>query len=66
MAAYGTVVYETAERIGFRFRFVYRNQAAIEMKAYDRIRDLVLRDYAVFSGKALESYFAKRPQRLVA
>ena len=44
----------------FWFRFVYRNQAAIEMKAYDRIRDLILRDYAVFSGKALESYFAKK------
>ena len=44
----------------FWFRFVYRYQAMVEMKAFDRLRDLILRDYAVFSGKSLESYFAKK------
>lgn len=44
----------------FWFRFVYRYQSAIELKAYDRLRDFVLRDYKVFSGKALERYFARR------
>lgn len=44
----------------FWFRFVWKYQAAIELKAYDRLRDLVLRDYRVFSGKALEGYFRRR------
>lgn len=44
----------------FWFRFVYRYQAAIELKAYGRLREFVLRDYKTFSGKALESYFAKK------
>lgn len=41
----------------FWFRFVYRYQSAIELKAYDRLRSLILRDYPVFSGLALEQYF---------
>ncbi len=44
----------------FWFRFVYRYQSAIELKAYGRLREFVLRDYKTFSGKALESYFAKK------
>lgn len=41
----------------FWFRFVYRYQSALELKAYDRLRSLILRDYPVFSGMALEQYF---------
>jgi len=44
----------------FWFRFVYRYQSAIELKAYDRLRALVIRDYPVFSGRALEQYFRCR------
>ena len=44
----------------FWFRFVYRYQSAIELKAYGRLREFILRDYRMFSGKALESYFAKK------
>lgn len=41
----------------FWFRFIYKYQAAIELKAYSRLRSLIVRDYTVFSGKALEQYF---------
>lgn len=44
----------------FWFRFVYRYQSAIELKAYGRLREFILRDYRMLSGKALESYFAKK------
>ena len=41
-------------------RNVHLRNGRKDWRNYDRIRDLVLRDYAVFSGKALESYFAKK------
>lgn len=44
----------------FWFRFVWKYQAAIELKAYDRLRDFVLRDYSTFCGKSLEGYFRRR------
>ena len=44
----------------FWFRFVYRHQSIIELKAYERLRQFVLRDYKAFSGIALEGYFRRR------
>jgi len=44
----------------FWFRFVYKYQSAIELRAYERLRDFVLRDYKVFSGIALEGYFRRK------
>ena len=44
----------------FWFRFIYRYQSAIELKAFDRLRQFVTRDHKTFSGKALEGYFRAR------
>jgi len=48
------------EFLRFWFRFVYKYQSLIELHAYERLREIVLRDFDVFSGKALESYFRAR------
>ena len=39
------------------FRFIWKNQYLIEFGKFDRLRDLVRRDFDVFSGEGLESYF---------
>lgn len=44
----------------FWFRFVNKYQSLLELKAYGKLREIVLRDYPVFSGKALEGYFSAR------
>ena len=44
----------------FWFRFICKYQALIELRAYGRLRETILRDYAVFSGKALEGYFVRK------
>ncbi len=41
----------------FWFRYIARYGAAIELGAYDRIRAIIERDWATFTGKALERYF---------
>lgn len=40
----------------FWFRFVWKYQSLIELRAYGRLQDVILRDYRTFSGKALEDY----------
>ncbi len=44
----------------FWFRFLYKYQALLELHAYGRLREVILRDWSVFSGKALEGYFVQR------
>jgi len=44
----------------FWFRFICKYQALIELRAYGRLRELIFRDYSVFSGKALEGYFVRK------
>ena len=44
----------------FWFRFICKYQALIELRAYGRLRETILRDYAAFSGKALEGYFVRK------
>lgn len=44
----------------FWFRFICKYQALIELRAYGRLREMILRDYKVFSGKALEGYFVRK------
>ena len=44
----------------FWFRFICKYQALLELRAYGRLRDIILRDYKVFSGKALEGYFVRK------
>ena len=41
----------------FWFRFVYKYNYLVELKMFDELRDLILRDYPVFSGWMLEGYF---------
>lgn len=41
----------------FWFRFIYKYSYMIEIGAYDQLRELIKRDYSVFSGKILERYF---------
>ena len=41
----------------FWFRFIYRYSFLIQTKGYERLRELVRRDYETFSGFALERYF---------
>ena len=41
----------------FWFRFVWKYQSLIELRAYGRLQDVILRDYRTFSGKALEDYY---------
>jgi len=48
------------EFLRFWFRFIYKYQSLVELHAYERLQEIVLRDFDVFSGKALESYFRAR------
>ena len=41
----------------FCFRFIYPNEQLLELGQYDRLKDLVMRDYDTFVGKTLEDYF---------
>lgn len=41
----------------FWFRFIYKYNYLVELKMFDELRDLILRDYPVFSGWMLEGYF---------
>ena len=41
----------------FWFRFVYKYSYMIEIGAYGQLREVIERDYPVFSGKILERYF---------
>jgi len=44
----------------FWFRFVYRYSYILELKNYEMLRKLIVRDYPVFSGHALEEYFRRQ------
>ena len=44
----------------FWFRFIFKYDLMVQMKSFDLLRKLVKRDYPVFSGLALESYFCTR------
>lgn len=41
----------------FWFRFVYKYNYLVELKMFEELRELILRDYPVFSGVMLEGYF---------
>lgn len=44
----------------FWFRFIFKYDYMVQMNAFDLLRKIVKRDYPVFSGFALESYFRKK------
>lgn len=41
----------------FWFRFVFKYGFLLEIKGYDRLKEIIRRDYPVFSGRILERYF---------
>lgn len=43
--------------LSFWFRFIYKYQSLIEAENYDRLKEIVLRDFDTFSGKFLEKLF---------
>jgi len=56
-----TAHYELNDRfLIFWFRFVYRYSYILELKGYEMLRKIVLRDYEVFSGGALEEFFRRQ------
>lgn len=44
----------------FWFRFVFKYQYLVQVRMFDELRELVARDYEVFSGLALEGLFRSR------
>lgn len=44
----------------FWFRFIYKYRSAVEIGNLDYIKDIIQRDYAVYSGKILERYFIEK------
>ena len=44
----------------FWFRFIFKYGFLLEIKGFDRVREIIRRDYAAFSGFALERYFREK------
>ena len=44
----------------FWFRFVFKYSSLLQIRGYDMLREIIERDYPVFSGFALESYFHQK------
>ncbi len=44
----------------FWFRFVHKYNHMLEIGKYDKLREVVMRDYTTFSGHALEQYFQQK------
>lgn len=44
----------------FWFRFVFKYSYLLQIRGYDKLREIIERDYPVFSGFALEDYFHQK------
>lgn len=44
----------------FWFRFLWRYAYLLELRYYEELRGIVMRDYKLFSGQALEGYFRSK------
>jgi len=56
-----TVKYEIIDNyFNFWFRFIYKYRSAIEIENYEFVKDIVKRDFSVYSGRFLEKYFADK------
>lgn len=54
------VKYEIIDNyFSFWFRFIYKYKSAIEIENYEYVKEIVKRDFSVFSGKFLEKYFVE-------
>jgi len=53
-----TVKYEIEDNfLNFWFRFIFKNKSAVEIGNFEFIKQIIERDFDVFSGKMLERYF---------
>ncbi len=43
--------------LNFWFRFIYRHRSAVETGNFDYVKQIINRDYAVYSGRLLEDFF---------
>lgn len=43
--------------LNFWFRFIYRHRSAVETGNFDYVKQIINRDYGVFSGRGLETFF---------
>ncbi len=56
-----TVKYEIIDNyFNFWFRFIYKYRSAIEIENYEFVKDIVKRDFSVYSGRFLEKYFLEK------
>lgn len=54
------VKYEIIDNyFSFWFRFIYKYKSAIEIENFEFVKEIVKRDFSVFSGKFLEKYFVE-------
>jgi len=44
----------------FWFRFIFKYSYLLQIRGYERLREIIRRDYPVFSGLSLESYFREQ------
>ena len=50
--------YEITENfLSFWFRFIYKYSSLIQAEAFDRLKEIVLRDFATYKGRFLEKLF---------
>jgi AAA+ ATPase superfamily predicted ATPase len=55
------IIYEIEDNfLAFWFRFIYRNQSAIEIGNFDYVHRIIKRDYPSFVGRILERYFKEQ------
>lgn len=53
-----TLKYEIIDNyFNFWFRFIYKYRSAIEIENYEFVKEIVKRDFSVYSGRFLEKYF---------
>lgn len=56
-----TVKYQISDNfLNFWFRFIYKYKSAIEIDNLDYVKNIIKRDYNVYSGKMLERYFTEK------
>ncbi|MEA1916870.1 MAG: ATP-binding protein [Campylobacterota bacterium] len=56
-----TLKYEIIDNFfNFWFRFIYKYKSAIEIENYEYVKDIVKRDYTMYSGRFLEKYFIEK------
>lgn len=46
--------------LNFWFRFVFKYNYLLEINSHDKLKEIILRDYNVFSGMMLEKYFMQK------